>query len=161
MSSPPDFARALPRRRMAPVSDLRKLLFVSQQAPWPLDSGGNLRSYHLLRSLCERFAVTLVATNPGGEAQARLAEVAAEVGVVPEMRTRGARGRANGGAGKRGPRPIGSRCATKIDRQSVCDEHRQRPCSGYGPRLAPERPHQLDGRDARVQALGKTIRGGK
>ena len=75
------------------MSDLRKLLFVSQQAPWPLDSGGNLRSYHLLRSLCERFAVTLVATDPGGEAQARLAEVAAEVVLVPELKKSGALGR--------------------------------------------------------------------
>ena len=41
---------------MAPVSDLRKLLFVSQQAPWPLDSGGNLRSYHLLRELRQQSA---------------------------------------------------------------------------------------------------------
>jgi len=76
------------------VSDSRKLLFVSQQAPWPLDSGGNLRSYHLLRALSERYAVTLVATDPGGEAAARLAEVAAEVVLVPEMNKEGALERA-------------------------------------------------------------------
>ncbi|MCH2105957.1 MAG: glycosyltransferase, partial [Planctomycetes bacterium] len=63
----------------------RKLLFVSQQAPWPLDSGGNLRTYHLLRALSERFYVTLVATDPGGDAASRLEDVADEVVLVPAM----------------------------------------------------------------------------
>ena len=76
------------------MSKTRKLLFVSQQAPWPLDSGGNLRTYHLLRALNERFEVTLVSTDPGGDAASRLAEVAAEVVLVPAMNKAGVFGRA-------------------------------------------------------------------
>ncbi len=71
------------------MTDSRKLLFVSQQAPWPLDSGGNLRTYHLLRALGERFDVTLVATDPGGDADARLQEVVDEVVLVPAMNKAG------------------------------------------------------------------------
>jgi len=67
------------------VSDPRKLLFVSQQAPWPLDSGGNLRTYHLLRAMSERFDVTLVTTDPGGDAHPRLSEIASEVVLVQAM----------------------------------------------------------------------------
>jgi len=76
------------------VTDSRKLLFVSQQAPWPLDSGGNLRTYHLLRALGERFEVTLVATDPGGDAALHLREVAHEVVLVPAMNKTGALQRA-------------------------------------------------------------------
>ena len=72
------------------MTDSRKLLFVSQQAPWPLDSGGNLRTYHLLCALGERFDVTLVATDPGGDAAAHLQEVADEVVLVPAMNKAGA-----------------------------------------------------------------------
>ncbi len=68
------------------MSDSAKLLFVSQQAPWPLDSGGNLRTYHLLRALQERYEVTLLATDPGGEAAARLGEVASVVELVPALK---------------------------------------------------------------------------
>lgn len=70
---------------MAVVSDPRKILFVSQQAPWPLDSGGNLRTYHLLCALSQRFAVTLVTTDAGREASERLDRVVAEVVIVPAM----------------------------------------------------------------------------
>ena len=68
------------------MSDSAKLLFVSQQAPWPLDSGGNLRTYHLLRALQERYEVTLLSTDPGGEAAARLGEVASVVELVPALK---------------------------------------------------------------------------
>ena len=68
------------------MSDSAKLLFVSQQAPWPLDSGGNLRTYHLLCALQERYEVTLLATDPGGEAAARLGEVASVVELVPALK---------------------------------------------------------------------------
>ena len=68
------------------MSDSAKLLFVSQQAPWPLDSGGNLRTYHLLCALRERYEVTLLSTDPGGEAAARLGEVASVVELVPALK---------------------------------------------------------------------------
>ncbi|HIG10024.1 MAG TPA: glycosyltransferase [Planctomycetes bacterium] len=72
-----------------------KLLFVSQQAPWPLDSGGNLRTYHLLRALSLQFEVTLVATDPGGDAAQHLAGVAARVELVPALRKAGSLHRAS------------------------------------------------------------------
>jgi len=40
------------------------LLAVTSQLPWPLDSGGHLRTYHLLRALAARFRVRLVAGVP-------------------------------------------------------------------------------------------------
>lgn len=42
------------------------ILFITEKFPYPLDTGGNVRSYHLLRGLAARHQVTLVATN-GGE----------------------------------------------------------------------------------------------
>ncbi len=43
------------------------LLAVTSQLPWPLDSGGHLRTFHLLRALAERGRVRLVAGVPRGE----------------------------------------------------------------------------------------------
>ena len=36
------------------------LLAVTSEVPWPLSSGGHLRTYHLLLSLARRFDVRLV-----------------------------------------------------------------------------------------------------
>jgi glycosyltransferase involved in cell wall biosynthesis len=42
------------------------VLAVSSELPWPLDTGGHLRTFHLLRTLAERFRVRLVSgTLPG------------------------------------------------------------------------------------------------
>ena len=38
-----------------------KVLAVTSELPWPLDSGGHLRSFHLLSGLCASFEVHLVA----------------------------------------------------------------------------------------------------
>jgi glycosyltransferase involved in cell wall biosynthesis len=38
------------------------LLAVTSELPWPLNSGGHLRTYHLLRTLAQRFRVRLVVT---------------------------------------------------------------------------------------------------
>jgi glycosyltransferase involved in cell wall biosynthesis len=44
------------------------LLAITSQVPWPLTSGGHLRSFHLLRSLARRFRIRLVTTiTPGQE----------------------------------------------------------------------------------------------
>jgi glycosyltransferase involved in cell wall biosynthesis len=45
-----------------------KVLAVTSQAPWPLNSGGHLRSFHLLRALARRFSVRLVTGPAGAEA---------------------------------------------------------------------------------------------
>jgi polysaccharide biosynthesis protein PslH len=54
----------------ARVADTRALsiLAVTSELPWPLDTGGHLRTFHLLRALAGQFRVRLVApTLPGHE----------------------------------------------------------------------------------------------
>lgn len=46
------------------------LLFVTEKFPYPLDTGGNVRTYHLLRGLASECAVTLV-TSDCGDVDAR------------------------------------------------------------------------------------------
>ncbi len=44
------------------------ILAVTSELPWPLNTGGHLRTFHLLRALAQRFRVRLVsATRPGQE----------------------------------------------------------------------------------------------
>ena len=40
---------------------MTRILFISEQFPYPLHDGGNLRTFHVLRGLAERFRVHLVA----------------------------------------------------------------------------------------------------
>ena len=42
-----------------------RILFVTQKFPYPLDNGGNVRSYNLLRGLAQEHEVTLLATDSG------------------------------------------------------------------------------------------------
>jgi glycosyltransferase involved in cell wall biosynthesis len=49
------------------------LLAVTSELPWPLASGGHLRTYHLLASLSRRFDVRLVVPSTPDEAEARAA----------------------------------------------------------------------------------------
>ena len=51
-----------------------RLVFISQQFPWPLDSGGNIRTYHSLVSLLEHFEITLVSSTPDGQLPADFPE---------------------------------------------------------------------------------------
>jgi len=46
------------------------VLAVTSEAPWPLDSGGHLRTFHLLRALSEAFDVRLVTAAPNSTAAA-------------------------------------------------------------------------------------------
>ena len=57
------------------------VLAVTSEMPWPLDSGGHLRSFHLLRTLADRFDVRLVVPSTGGDEAGRAALEAAGVGV--------------------------------------------------------------------------------
>lgn len=43
------------------------VLAVTSELPWPLDTGGHLRTFHLLRALARRFRVRLVAPAPPGQ----------------------------------------------------------------------------------------------
>lgn len=45
---------------MHPSTDRPDLLVVSSELPWPLNTGGHLRTYHLLRALAARCRVRLV-----------------------------------------------------------------------------------------------------
>jgi polysaccharide biosynthesis protein PslH len=49
------------------------LLAVTSELPWPLASGGHLRTYHLLASLARRFDVRLVVPSTAEEADSRAA----------------------------------------------------------------------------------------
>jgi glycosyltransferase involved in cell wall biosynthesis len=57
------------------------VLAVTSEMPWPLDSGGHLRSFHLLRTLADRFDVRLVVPSTGDDEAGRAALEAAGVGV--------------------------------------------------------------------------------
>jgi glycosyltransferase involved in cell wall biosynthesis len=57
------------------------VLAVTSEVPWPLDSGGHLRSFHLLRTLAERFDVRLVAPATGRDEAGRAALEATGVSV--------------------------------------------------------------------------------
>ena len=64
------------------------VLAVTSEMPWPLDSGGHLRSFHLLRTLADRFDVRLVVPSTGSDEAGRAALEAAGVAVrlVPVQR---------------------------------------------------------------------------
>ena len=55
------------------------VLAVTSQMPWPLDRGGHLRTFHLLRSLAEAHDVRLVTPCPAGNHQA--IEALSDVGI--------------------------------------------------------------------------------
>ena len=57
------------------------VLAVTSELPWPLDSGGHLRSFHLLRTLTDRFDVRLVVPTSGSDEPGRAALEAAGVSV--------------------------------------------------------------------------------
>jgi glycosyltransferase involved in cell wall biosynthesis len=41
-----------------------RILFVSEKFPWPIDDGGQIRTYNVLRTLASEFRVSLVALEP-------------------------------------------------------------------------------------------------
>jgi hypothetical protein len=59
------------------------LLAVTSETPLPLDTGGHLRTYHLMRMLATRFDVRLVApAGPASDADARALTAA---GITPRL----------------------------------------------------------------------------
>jgi len=59
--------------------DRPSVLAVTSEVPWPLNSGGHLRTFHLLRTLTTRFDVRLVAPTCGNDEAGREALEAAGV----------------------------------------------------------------------------------
>ena len=53
--------------------DRPSLLAATSEVPWPLNSGGHLRTFHLLRTLTSRFDVCLVAPTLGNDEAGRAA----------------------------------------------------------------------------------------
>jgi glycosyltransferase involved in cell wall biosynthesis len=53
--------------------DRPSVLAVTSEVPWPLNSGGHLRTFHLLRMLTRRFDVRLVAPTLGNDEAGRAA----------------------------------------------------------------------------------------
>ncbi len=54
----------------APTKRPLSILALTSELPWPLDTGGHLRSYHLLRALARRFRVRLITAVLPGQEQA-------------------------------------------------------------------------------------------
>lgn len=75
---------------MTTPSDNRpRLLYVTSQMPWPLNSGGHLRSYHILKSLAEEFSICVVtAHDADGAGAAALGECGIQCRVVQKKRGR-------------------------------------------------------------------------
>jgi polysaccharide biosynthesis protein PslH len=63
-----------------------RILFITEQFPYPLDNGGNVRTFNLLKGLATSHEVTLIAlapTHPGGEDLRTVARLCREVRLVP------------------------------------------------------------------------------
>jgi glycosyltransferase involved in cell wall biosynthesis len=80
----PSLAHDAPELRTVPDSPRApSLLAITSQIPWPLNSGGHLRSFHLLRSLARRFRVRLVTTIASGQEAAVAALRQQQIDVRP------------------------------------------------------------------------------
>jgi polysaccharide biosynthesis protein PslH len=62
-----------------------RVLAVTSEVPWPLNSGGHLRTYHLLRSIAEHASIRLVvpAAQPDPQGLAALQRAGVETILVP------------------------------------------------------------------------------
>jgi len=78
----------------------RRLLFVSQQLPWPKDSGGNIRTHAMLAALAREFQVVLCSTSDGSaSARQGVAEFEAlgvDVRLAPDTKQHGGGGQVAG-----------------------------------------------------------------
>ena len=46
------------------MTESQTIVFVSQKFPWPLDDGGQIRTFHILKTLSAQFSVILIALSP-------------------------------------------------------------------------------------------------
>lgn len=66
-----------------------RILFVTEQFPYPLDNGGNVRTFNLMRGLASAHELTLIALAPAHAGESDLEAVARlcrEVRLVPSVR---------------------------------------------------------------------------
>lgn len=75
---------------MKPRNARTSVLAVTSELPWPLDRGGHLRSFHLLRALAAANRVRLIAPSsaPGAEAERALRDAGIELIAVRVARRR-------------------------------------------------------------------------
>lgn len=78
-----------------------RVLFVSQDMPWPPESGGVIRTHRMLAGLAQRFEVTLVAggAQRAGAGRAALEALGCAVELVPDVKRPGRVGEARALAG--------------------------------------------------------------
>lgn len=67
---------------MTSTSPKPHLLFLGQKLPWPLDSGGRIRTYHLLRELARDFAITGLFFYRTGDSPATVAQIPRELAAL-------------------------------------------------------------------------------
>jgi glycosyltransferase involved in cell wall biosynthesis len=66
-----------------------RILFVSEKFPWPVDDGGQIRTYNVLRTLASAFPVTLVALEPPSPAHEQpIRDLGVEVKTFRKLRPR-------------------------------------------------------------------------
>lgn len=75
----------------------RSIIAITSQVPWPLDTGGHLRTYHVLRQLAARFHLRLLipVVDLSSSARDALESAGIDVRFVPVGREAGARRVAN------------------------------------------------------------------
>lgn len=64
-----------------------KVLFITEQFPYPLDNGGNIRTFHMLKALSSEHEVTLLANRPRGLREddiGRVRSICSEIELIPD-----------------------------------------------------------------------------
>ncbi len=78
----------------------RRILYVSQQLPWPKHSGGNIRAFHMLQALAKRHEVVLCSSSDGSalarEGEKIFGEMCTETRIVADPKQVSAFGQAKG-----------------------------------------------------------------
>jgi polysaccharide biosynthesis protein PslH len=125
--------RQQPHRREGPLKADISILAVTSEVPWPLDSGGHLRTFHLLRALASRMNVRLVVPSArqllnGRHTALAEARVTARVVPVTERNLAGESARMLSAAVRGEPYVLFSRHRRRQVKQALADEiQRQRP----------------------------------
>ncbi len=72
-----------------PASCVKTVLFVTEKFPWPLDDGGQIRTYQILKNLSAQFSIILITLDPScPEYEEPIRNLGVEVITVPRYRPR-------------------------------------------------------------------------
>jgi glycosyltransferase involved in cell wall biosynthesis len=113
-----------PQRRVS-------VLAVTSEPPWPLDSGGHLRTFHLMRALASRFDVRLVTPARGGAPESAEATLSAHriqprIVAIPRRSAIGETFRVAAAAARREPYVMFARHRAAAVARALRDEVRRR-----------------------------------